>query len=287
MELTKESIEEALKNIEGEIKSGSYKLPNNLLRKVDTSTELGKANLSYIKGAGGYYYQLLPLLVRYLKPKNVLELGSFYGISTLMMYSELDASAKLTSLDIEKDLRYVPEEIFKDSRVKFVWGDDLNLNIFKNNIPNDIDLIYIDTVHFDQQVRDEYSIYKNFLAQKALIIMDDIHLGDTGKLFEELPFIKWDVTKFYHHSGFGIILFERPEDFPQDSKEAILKAALASAAIGHRKYNMLQKILDSRTKQKFYAKVKSRIANHPKLGASARIVLKPIKKFIIPKDIKY
>jgi hypothetical protein len=206
--------------------------------------------MPFVKGQGGFNYQFFALFTRYFQPKNILELGNLQGVSTVMIYSELPADAKYTTVDIVKDQCYVPEEIRKDSRVRFVYGDALDLNIYENDIPKNIDWLFTDTVHFYQQVKDEYDVYESLLADGAFILIDDINLKDKRKLFDELPFEKWDLTEWCHHNGFGMLRYKKTKIFYQPEKSA----ALISAQIGFRKFNALKSELDSQFYRKFYGK---------------------------------
>jgi predicted O-methyltransferase YrrM len=287
MNIQKETVDNILAKIETEITSGQYQLPLRLMQKLESDNELARLNLSYINGQGGYYYQLLPLLVRYLQPRKILELGSSYGVSALMMYSELAEQSELVTLDIEKDIRFLPDEVLQDSRFRFVLGDDLDLNIFAGEVPYGIDLMYIDTFHFAQQVRDEFDVYKYLLADTALVVLDDIHYKDTGDLFFESNFPKWDVTELYHKSGFGILLFQRPKDFPADERGAVLQAALASARIGHRKFHNLENELRETSLRQVYGMAQKWASQHPISATVLRRLVRPFKKIIIPKEKIY
>ncbi len=278
--LEKQEVQELLQKIRGEIEGKRYQVPLNLLRLAQDD----KLVMSYIvQGQGGFYYQFLPLFVRYFKPQNILELGNAYGISTVMMYSELPPQAKLTTVDIDKDQRYVPEEVFKDTRVRFVWGDALDLNIYQGDIPHDIDFLFTDTVHFYQQVKDEYDVYEPLLKDGAFILIDDIYIKDKAKLFRELPFEKWDLTSWCHGNGFGLLRYKKEKVY----ENPILAAALASSRIGHRKFYALKKDLDSQPYRRFYDKARQWADKHAKAANFIRKALRPIKKIYTPDDKAY
>lgn len=277
--LSQSEVTNLLEQIKGEITAGKYELPAHLLRLAENDQNV----MPFVKGRGGYNYQFFALFNRYFKPKNILELGNLQGVSTVMMYSELASDATLTTVDIIKDQRYVPEEVFKDPRVKFVYGDGLNLNIYNNTIPKEIDLWFTDTVHFYQQVRDEFDVYEPLLADGAFILIDDINLKDKRKLFDELSFEKWDLTEWCHHNGFGLLRYRKINNFPNPEAEA----ALRSSRIAFRKFNSLKNELDSQFYRKKYSKARDWAKNHTKLAASVRRVLKPLKKIYTPKEKEY
>lgn len=224
------ALVEILRDIEEAIRSKQYTFPDKLLRKMDPANEFDAENLSYIYGVGGFYYQWLALLVCHLRPHCFLELGSRYGMSTMMIYSELPVDSRLITVDLIRDQRYVPDEMFNDPGVSFVYGDACDLAIYKGAIPLDINVLYTDTVHTYEQVKSEYDIYEPLLANEALIIVDDLKWNDKGRFFEEWPDEQYDLTELCHGSGFGVMVYRRIAAVEREQR--ILQAALASAQVG-------------------------------------------------------
>lgn len=133
-----------------------------------------------------------------------------------------------------KDLRYFPEVLNDEKRNIFaVYGDVFNLNIFKE-IPLDIDILFSDTIHYYEQIRDEFEIYQHLLSDIALVAIDDIHVNDKGRFFDEIEYAKWDLTQLCHHSGWGLFLFQRKKSLTKD--ERLEKAMMASIAVYQRRY---------------------------------------------------
>jgi predicted O-methyltransferase YrrM len=50
-----------------------------------------------------------------LQPKNVLEIGTFTGYATLCLASGLSKDGKITTLDVNEDLAYLPKKYFEAS----------------------------------------------------------------------------------------------------------------------------------------------------------------------------
>lgn len=274
--ISNQEVSAILQKIRTEVETGKYQLPLKLLRLAEKDETV----MPFVRGQGGYNYQFFALFTRYFQPKNILELGNLYGVSTVMIFSELALEAKLTTVDIVKDQRHVPPEIYEDSRVKFIYGDVLDLNIFGQNTPTGIDWLFTDTVHFYQQVKDEYDVYEHLLADGAFILVDDINLSNKRKLFDELPFEKWDLTEWCHHNGFGLLRYKKTVHFSDPKTEA----ALRSARIGFRKYYALKGELDSQFYRKFYDLVRSWAKNHILLAGIIRSILKPLKKIYTPSE---
>lgn len=218
----------------------SYNPPTHLLSKMNETVPKGTEILSYIMegGEAGGYHRWLALLVRNLKLKNILELGNREGASTILLYSELLSDGTLITVDNVHDQRFIPDVMWKDPKVRFVFGDCLDLNSYQGNLPKNIDLLFLDTIHTYEQVSDEFSIYENFLSDDALIVIDDIHLNDKGIFFDNSPYEKFDLTSICHVSGFGLIHYVRKNKMNEDQLN--FKAALASASIWKRKADYLE-----------------------------------------------
>lgn len=200
------SEDESLLKLHAEIMVASrgYQLPWSLLTLVDDEY------LSYIRNmdGGGLYYQWLALAVRITKPALVLELGSGLGVSALMMLAELLEKARLISCDVARDLKFVPETARNDPRIRFCCGNDLDLNIFGNELPIGIDLLFIDTEHTFKQISAEWNIYRHLCSPGALVVLDDIRMNDMPRFWESLPYPKFELTEECHSSGFGIFRYE-------------------------------------------------------------------------------
>jgi predicted O-methyltransferase YrrM len=244
------TVEKMIKKISYEVKN--YKIREDLLYRFTEAKE-DREFLSYINGVGGNYPKFLALLVKYFNFKNIVELGNREGLSTLCIYEGMSPESRFVSVDLVKDLRYCPEVMFTDPRVEFVYGDVCDLEIFRDKIMVDIDFLFTDTIHFDFQLRDEWSVYQHLLSDKSLVAIDDINTNDKRKLFDELQFKKWDLTEVCHVSGWGLFLFERKK--PMSKEERILNAYKASAKIWRRKYLELEREKDAAEKRKIINKV--------------------------------
>jgi hypothetical protein len=181
-----------------------YTPPFHLMNTVNSEYR------AYIES--GDYYTWLALATRLLKPKRILELGNYHGASTIMIYSELtDKTEAFYSVDLKRDLSFIPTDIFLDSRVKFTFGNDLNLSIYNELLPVNLDFLFIDTLHEYYQVSYEWKIYKNLCKSNSIVVLDDILLNDMPKFWAELPYPKIDISSDCHNSGFGVFIYQ-PED---------------------------------------------------------------------------
>lgn len=181
-----------------------YRPPGDLLAMVNEEYR------GYITGTtpGSLYYRWLALVVRLTKPTLVLELGSGLGVSALLMFSELSETARLVSCDVARKLKFVPPAALNDPRMKFYCGNDLDLNVFGDELPVGIDVLFVDTDHTFDQVSAEWSIYRHLCSPGALVILDDIRMNDMPRFWESLPYPKLDLTAECHASGFGVFRYE-------------------------------------------------------------------------------
>jgi hypothetical protein len=148
-----------------------------------------------------------------LRPQNLLELDSWYGASTLMIYSELtDDASSFTSVDIERRLDLLTEEVINDPRARLVFGDDLNLSIYDCDLPTRIDFLFIDTLHELHHLQAEWQIYKHLCSDGALIVLDDIYLENLMEFWQSLTYPKLDISSDCHESGFGMFIYKEDDD---------------------------------------------------------------------------
>ena len=154
-----------------------------LLHKIDRQT-----NLRYINGrmcSGHIQGRLLKMLVKMIRPKRVIELGTFTGYSALCIAEALEKDATLDTIEVDDEMREVILSNFKESefgdRIRLHIGDALE--IIGKWKDKEFDLAFIDA--------DKRSYADYFLALFPLvrpggfIIADntlwDGHVTESGK----------------------------------------------------------------------------------------------------------
>ena len=77
--------------------------------------------------------RLLSIISKLLRPKNVLEIGTFTGYAALCLAEGLSPDGKLTTLDINEDLAYLPKKYFEESpfasQINFVLQEKKPTNL--------------------------------------------------------------------------------------------------------------------------------------------------------------
>ena len=101
---------------------------------------------------------------------NILELGVQSGNSTKMFLEICEKNdGFLTSIDIDDC-----SNVSKSSKWKFIQTSDDNFDFVKNYLKNDLDLIFIDSLHEPSHIKKVFYYYFNFLKINGTIIVDDI-----------------------------------------------------------------------------------------------------------------
>lgn len=128
--------------------------------------------------------RLLTIISKILQPKNILEIGTFTGYATLCMAEGLAKDGKLTTLDVNEDLAYIPQKYFAESG--FSHQIDFRLQDAKEFLKETdevFDLVFIDAD------KENYVEYFNLIKPKVksgTVIMFDNVLW-YGKVLEENP----------------------------------------------------------------------------------------------------
>jgi len=149
------------------------------------------------------YYQWLACLVKFIKPKQVVELGAAAGISTTMMAFELPKDSKLYSVDIDPSIAWKWMDREYPQVIK-VLGDDLDLSIYPKDCDlSQTDIWFIDSLHTEEQLRKEVELYKPFWKKGTIVVLDDIRQPGLDTVWNELPYDKCETTIPNHFSGFG------------------------------------------------------------------------------------
>ena len=118
--------------------------------------------------------QFLHLIIKISNIKNILEIGTFTGLSTLSMALALNENGKITSLDKNEKTNKIAINFFKkakqDHKIKTIIKPAIeSLNEIKDQT---FDLIFIDADKMNYKKYYESSL--NLLNQGGLIIIDNV-----------------------------------------------------------------------------------------------------------------
>ena len=118
--------------------------------------------------------QFLHLIIKISNIKNILEIGTFTGLSTLSMALALTENGKITTLDKNEETNKIAINFFKkakqDHKIKTIINPALeSLDKIKDQI---FDLIFIDADKMNY--KKYYEISLNLLNHGGLIIIDNV-----------------------------------------------------------------------------------------------------------------
>jgi caffeoyl-CoA O-methyltransferase len=132
--------------------------------------------------SGHFQGRLLSMFSKMIRPKNILEIGTYTGYSALCLAEGLAENGKLITIDVNaerEDLvnEYIEKANMKD-RIHHIIGDAYNI---VKSIPHSFDLVFIDA---DKQnyIR-YYELILDKLSPNGYILLDNM-LWD-GKVIDE------------------------------------------------------------------------------------------------------
>lgn len=128
--------------------------------------------------------RLLAILSKMMNPKNILEIGTFTGYATLCLAEGLSSAGKITTLDINEELAYLPRKYFQESeysgQIDFQLKD---AKVFLKETDEFFDFVFIDA---DKENYVEYfELIKPRIKSGAVVLFDNVLWY--GKVLEENP----------------------------------------------------------------------------------------------------
>ena len=128
--------------------------------------------------------RLLAIISQLMKPENILEIGTFTGYATLCLAEGLSENGKITTLDINEDLAYLPRKYFSESE----FSSQIDFKIqdaktFLQETDEVFDLVFIDA---DKENYVEYfNLIKPKIKSGSVVMFDNVLWY--GKVLEENP----------------------------------------------------------------------------------------------------
>ena len=153
--------------------------------------------------------KLLSVLVSIFRPKNILEVGTAIGYSSLLMLKYAGEDAAVTTIERDENVLLEAKENIKsrgmEDRVRCIFGDATEV---LENISGDFDFVFIDAAK--GQYRDHFDKALSMCHSGSVILTDDVlyfgmtasdelatkkHITITRRLREYLDFLCSD-TRF-------------------------------------------------------------------------------------------
>lgn len=128
--------------------------------------------------------RFLSVISKILSPDRILELGTFTGYATLSMAEGLAKDGKITTLDINEELAYLPQKYFAES--EFSEQIEFRLQDAREYLKNSdeiFDLVFIDANK--SAYVDYFHLIKPRLKSGSVVLFDNVLWY--GKILEENP----------------------------------------------------------------------------------------------------
>jgi len=142
-----------------------------LLKELNRETHLKILNPRMLSGA--FQGRLISLISKLIKPKKVLEIGTYTGYSALCIYEGLDKKGIIHTIDKNEELVEIQKKYFKKTgeREKFIQHTGNALEIIPE-INETFDLIFLDAD------KENYINYFNCIIDKlnknGVILADNV-----------------------------------------------------------------------------------------------------------------
>jgi predicted O-methyltransferase YrrM len=138
-----------------------------LVRETNLKTLLPQMLSSKIQG------RFLTMLVELMKPKTILELGTFTGYSAICMAKGLPEDGILTTIDNNPEIENIAQKYFKmsglENKIRFINGDALHV---VPDLNMRFDMAFIDADK--DRLPDYYPLVMEKMNAGGIIVVDNI-----------------------------------------------------------------------------------------------------------------
>jgi len=178
--------------------------------KTNLNTNHIKPDSKFYNIFPGEHYRLLSAMCISEKPKNIVDIGTFTGMSSRVFLDH--STANIHTLDIIKWSKldsHLSNDDFESGRIVQILDDltyknnfEKNKNIFKNS-----DLIFLDgpkNIVFENNLK-EYLQNLEFISKKRYLVVDDIRFPNMFNFWRSISSPKIDLTSFGHFTGTGVV----------------------------------------------------------------------------------
>lgn len=132
--------------------------------------------------------KILVDIIREIKPKRILEVGTLVGYSTLIMGRELDSEAEIITLEIDGDEAESAEENIRNAEVqptvKVIVGDALELIPHLEGV---FDMVFLDAEK--SEYLDYAKLIEGRLHTGSVIVADNTDIS-TGAMRKYLAYMR-------------------------------------------------------------------------------------------------
>ena len=167
-------------DLEDYVAGHSEKEPE-LLRQLDKETHQKTTQPRML--SGHFQGRVLSMLSKIIRPKHILEIGTFTGYATLCLAEGLQKNGTLDTIDVNEELVWLQDKYFQKSK----WANQISNHLGKALeiipiIDKKFDLVFIDAD------KENYINYFNIILPKmnsgGIILSDNVLWS--GKVLEPL-----------------------------------------------------------------------------------------------------
>jgi len=141
---------------------------DTVMREIE---EMGKK--SFIPSIGPVKGKILAEVVRKLKPRKILEVGSLYGYSAILITKNSPANAEITTVEKNPEHARVTEQNVEraklEDQIKVIKGDAMEI---LPRLPGPFDLVFLDAEK--TQYLDYLKVVEDKLHQGSVVVADNV-----------------------------------------------------------------------------------------------------------------
>jgi predicted O-methyltransferase YrrM len=162
-------------------------LIESVLREIEGEASKGKRFLPIVGPIKGNF---LYMLAKVTQARNVLDIGTLVGYSTLLLAKSVDSQGRIVTIENDENFFKEAVENFKKARVKNILPKLGDAEILLKEMPeNKFDLIFLDIWKEDYVKVLDGSV--RVLKKNGLLVADNV-------LWEEEPLKEWRRAIFNH-----------------------------------------------------------------------------------------
>jgi len=139
-----------------------------VMREIE---EMGKK--SFIPSIGPVKGKILAEVVRKLRPRKILEVGSLYGYSSILITKNSPANAEITTVEKNPEHARITEQNVEraelESQIKVIKGDAMEI---LPKLPGPFDLVFLDAEK--TQYLDYLKAVEDKLHQGSVVVADNV-----------------------------------------------------------------------------------------------------------------
>jgi predicted O-methyltransferase YrrM len=172
----------------------------------------------------GEHYKLLSGLVKVLRPKVAMEIGTAEGLSALAMKKYIPEGGKVVTFDIVPwdqiaDTMLVKEDFEEEhgrdaraTKLEQRLGDLADRQVFEKHreLLETVEFLFVDGPKDNDFEWKLLGYLKTVKFKKPpIVVFDDTRLWSMLRFWRELPYPKLDLTSVGHCSGTGLVQWEQ------------------------------------------------------------------------------